>query len=803
MGILGQDLRHAVRALLTRPGYLVTALVTLALGIGFTTATFSVVNAVLLRHLPYADPDRLLLLRERKLPQFPEFSVSPGHYLAWKEQATAFEGIAAWRTGAVSLSNRNAPPERVRADRVTPDLFPLLGVAPILGRAVSEADDQFGAPRVLVLSHAAWRNRFGGRADVVGRRVRVDGEPATIIGVMPPGFMLGSADVEMWSAMAFTPQERASLGSHFISAVGRLKPGVTIERAREDLNIVARRLAELSPGTSAGWEVLTFPMHEFAVRNVRSSLLVLLGAVVLVLLIACVNVANLLLARGAARKRELAIRAAIGATRGRLVRQLLAEQLLIGVVGSAAGVLIAAWLLRAVLAMLPGALPRQADIGLNAPVLGFAAMLALLTPVLFGLMPALQASRTNLRDLIANGGRGHSDGRGRVRQVLVTAEIALAMTLLVGAGLLTRSFQQLTDVPAGFEASGGVVAGVSVPPSRYPTPAARERFYDQLLQRVSALPRVQAAGVSQSIPMLNEFVASVEIEGRTSDPRQLPTANFYAVSAGYLDAMGIRVIRGRGMSTHDTADSRRILVVNQAFATRFFGDQNPIGARVRVTQGPGTHWREIVGVVNDVKQHGLADRTTLQVYEPYVHHLYLSAYHLVVRIREGDPASVIPDIRAVVTNLDPDLPLSRVMRLDEAVSGSIAQQRFSTALIMLFGGAALALALIGVYGVIAYTVRQRRQEFAIRVAHGARPGDILRLVARGAATMAGSGIAAGLLLAWMLRGALQTILFNVSPGDVRTYLSMTALLAMTAMAASVIPAVRASRIDPVEALRGE
>ena len=802
MSILIQDLRHAVRALRTRPGYLALALLTLALGIGFTTATFSVVNAVLLRPLPYSDPDRLLQLRERKMPQFPEFSVSPGHYLAWKEQATAFEGIAAWRSAAVSLVVSNAAPERVRADRVTPDLFPLLGVTPMLGRGISDADDQFGAPRVLVLSHAAWRNRFGGRADIVGQRVRVDGEPATIVGVMPPGFVFGT-DVEMWNAMAFTPQERASLGSHFISAVGRTKPGVTVERARDDLNVVARRLAEISPGTSAGWEVLVMPLHEFSVRNVKRSLLVLLGAVALVLLIACMNVANLLLARGAARRRELAVRAAIGASRGRLVRQLLAEQILVGLVSSAAGLLIAAWLLRAVLAMLPGALPRQEEIGLNAPVLGFATLLALLTPVLFGLFPALQASQTNLRDVMASGGRGNVEARGRLRQVLVTAEIALAMTLLVGAGLLARSFQQLTEVPAGFEAARGVVAGVNVPAARYPNPDARERFYSQLLQRISTLPRVEAAGVSQSVPMLNDFIASVEVEGKTPDRKELPTANFYAVSDGYLDAMGIKVIKGRGITARDGRQSPRVILVNQAFSSRFFGREDPLGARVRVAQGPGNDWREIVGVVADVKQYGLADRTTLQVYEPYAHHLYLSAYHLVVRTREGDPASVIPDVRAIVTGLDPDLPLSRVMRLEQAVSASIGQQRFSAALITVFGSVALVLALVGLYGVMAYTVRLRRQEFAIRVAHGARPSDILRIVVRGAATMSMTGIVIGLFLAWVLRSALETILFNVSPGDVRTYLVMTMLLGMTAMAASVLPALRASRVDPVEALRGE
>lgn len=800
MQTLLQDLRHAGRTLLRQPGYLATALLTLALGIGFSTAMFSVVNAVLLRPLPYADPDRLLQLRERNLPRFPEFSVSPGHYLAWKEQTTVFEGIAAWRSGSIALSHGTGTVDRVRADRVTWDLFPLLGVEPVLGRGFVEADDRHGAPRVLVLSHEAWQNRFGGRGDVVGLTVRVDAAPATIVGVMPAGFTFASSEVALWMPMAFTEAERQSLGSHFIGAIARTRPGVTLDRAREDLNVVARRLAETSPDTSAGWEVLAFPLHEYAVRQARTPLLVLLGAVAVVLLIACVNVANLLLAHGAARQRELAIRAAIGATRRRLVRQLLVEQTVVGCLSTALGVLLAAWLLRGLIAVLPGALPRQEDIGLDLYVLAFACGLAFATPLLSGLFPAIQATRIDLRDLIAMGGRGSTHRASRVRRALVVVEIAFAMMLLVGAGLLLRSFQRLSDVTPGFEPDQAVIASIALPTVRYTSSESREQLYARLLADVSALPQVQSAGVSQSLPMVNDYVASVEIEGASVNPRERPTANFYAVSSGYLAAMRIPVVRGRAFTAADGRDARRPVIVNESLARLVGGD--PLGRRIRIYQGPGDHWREIVGVVADVKQYGLADRTTFQVYEPYERHLYLSAYTLVARTRGRDATAIVPDLRAIVAALDADLPVARVRTLDDVVSASIRPQRFSTLLIGLFGATALVLALIGVYGVIAYAVNLRRQEFAIRAAHGARPADILLLVLRGAAAMSLAGIVLGLAAAWLLRGFVQTLLFEVSTEDPSTYALVAALLGATAFAASAVPTLRASRVDPAEALRG-
>jgi putative ABC transport system permease protein len=799
---IGQDIRHAARALAKHPGYLATAVCTLALGIGFTTATFSVINAVLLRPLPFTDPERLVLLRERKLPQLPEFSVSPGHYLAWRDQTTAFDGLAAFGVEVVNLDTGSADPQRVRADRITANLFPLLGAAPVVGRAFTSSDDVDGAPRVTLLSYGAWQAWFGGRPDALGRTIRLDSEPYTIVGVMPAHFAFPDQETDLWVPMAFTADERTRLGSHYLSSVARLRRTVTLDRARADINTVASRLAQSSADSSAGWEVLVFPLQEYSVRNVKRALLVLLGAVALVLLIACVNVANLLLVRGAARSKELAIRAAIGASRPRLVRQLLVEQLVLATLSATIGLLAAGWLLRALLALVPNALPRQGDIGLDGSVLAFALVLAIVTPFLFGLVPAVQASRADLRELLAAGGRqsGHATGQ-RLRRVLVVAELALAMMLLVGAGLLIRSFSQLAHVSPGFVPDHAILASVSLPASRYAEGDPREHFFDELLSRIRSLPGVTATGLSQSVPMLTDFVSGLEIEGRPPVTSQnQPTTNFYAVSPGYFQAMRIPIIRGRSILASDRRGALRVVVINQALADRQFPGENPIGRRIKVSQGP-SDWREIVGIAGDVKQYGLNAETPMQVYESYLQHPYFTTFSIVVRTSAEDPTSVVPQLRSIVRTLDRQLPLSRVRTLDDVVSASIRPQRFSATLIGLFSVAALVLAAVGVYGVMSYTVRLRTQELAIRIAHGATWTDILSLVLRGALTMAAIGIGAGIAGAWLLRQLLAKLLFGVSANDGATYAVVALLLSTVAILASTIPALRATRVDPLVALR--
>ncbi len=802
MSLLLNDLRHAARALAKHPGYLATALLTLALGIGFSTATFSVIDAVLLRAEPYRDPSRLVVFRERFLPQFPQFSVSPGHYLLWRDYNTAFADIAAYGAGNVSLDTGDGSPERVRADRVTANLFPLLGVSPVLGRGFRDADDTEGAPPVVLLSHGAWQRRLGADRAAIGRTIRLDRHPVTVVGVMPPGFLFPSADTEMWVPMAFTAQERTRYGSHYLAAIGRLKPGATLQSAAADMDRVAARVVETNPG-SKGWDVLLFNLQDYTVRDVRTTLYVLLGAVSLVLLIACVNVANLLLVRGAARHRELAIRSAIGATRGRLLRQLVIEQIALATVSAIGGVLVAAWLLRVLLTMVPNALPRQMEIGINGQVLAFALGLAALTPLIFGLLPAIHASRPDVRALLDAGGRqGSGAPAQRVRTALVIAEMGFAMVLLVGAGLLIRSFGNLLDESPGFRPDHAIVAGVTLPDDQYAEGEPRERFFAELLQRVGAIPQVTAAGIAMPMPMINDYNSGFEIEGQPVPPEGKPVTLFYAVSPGYFAATGTPLIRGRLISDEDRRGGRRVIVINKAIADRYFSSADPIGHRMRVDQG-GDDWREIVGVVGDVKQNGLSDRTRAQVYESWLQHPYFAGFNLVVRSTTDDPTVVVPGIRAILKSMDPELPLARVRTLEALVGATVRPQRFSTTLIGVFGAAALLLAGVGVYSVMAYTVGLRRQEFAIRVAHGASSSDILRLVLRGAATMAVAGVSGGLLAAWLLRRALDNLLFGITAEDATTYVGVAAILTVVALVASAIPALRATRVSPVAALRGE
>jgi predicted permease len=797
-----QDLTHAGRALLKHPAYFATALLTLALGIGFSTATFTVINAVLLRPLPFENPDRLVAILERMEPRFPRFSVSPGHYWFWREHATAFEGIGAWAAQSVNLDTGSGDPQRVRADRVSVNLFPLLGVHPIAGRSFEPAEESGERAGVALLSYAAWQNRFGGDRSVLGTTVRMDRQPVTIVGIMPPSFQFPSRESELWVPFVFTEKERQTFGSHFMSAVARLKPGVTIEMAVNDMHAVSKRLGEFNPG-SAGWDVLIFNLHEHTVADVRSSLLVLLGAVGLVLLIACANVANLMLARGAARQKELAIRASIGATRIRLLRQLLVEQLALAGGSAIAGVLLAAWLLRLLLAMVPNALPVHADVSLDRSVLGFAVLLAVLTPLFFGLLPALHASRVDLRAVAARGIRQSAAAPARrTRTALVVAEIALAMTLLVGTGLLIRSFERLLGESPGFEPARALLAGVSLPVEKYPQGDAREQFFARFLERVAGLADVDAAGLSMPMPLVNEFNSGLEIEGNPTPPEARPLTLFYAVSPGFFDAMRIPLLSGRYITGEDRRGGHRVVVISKALADQTFPGVDPIGKRIRVGQG-NDDWREIVGVVGNVKQTGLDDKPRNQVYESYRQHPYFSAFSLVVRTKSNQTTAIVPELRGILRDIDPELPLARVRTLEELVDSTVRAQRFSTLLIAVFGAAALLLAAIGVYGVIAYTVGLRRQEFAIRIAHGARAADILGLVLRGAAAMSLAGAAIGLAAAWLLRGVVQGLLFNVSATDASTYLFVGGVLSATALAASALPAWRATRVDPVEALRGE
>jgi putative ABC transport system permease protein len=794
-------LRLAFRGLWKRPAFAIVAVATLAIGLGSTTAVFSVVYGVLLRPLPMRDPDRVVYLRETRLPQFPSFSVSPGNFLTWQRETKTFEAMAATATAAFILTG-SGEPERLPGARVTSDLFALLGVPPTLGRYFRPDEDRPGADPVVVISEGLWRRRFGSDPQVIGRVLNLNHKPYTIAGVSPASLTAIVGDLQLWVPMAFDEKEAALHGSHYLRSLGRLQPGVTLQEAAADLERVSLQLETAFPDSNRGWRVLITPTHEFLVRNVRTALIVLSAAVGLVLLAVCANVASLLLARGLARQREFAVRVALGAERGRLVRDLLAEGLALATLGGALGLLVAAGILRALRALAPATLPRISEIGFNPIVVLFAVGVALLAPLLFALLPAFQTSRANLRESLAAGGRSvRSALKAGTRTALVVTQIALAVVLLVGCTLLVRSFVRLLDVDPGFDPRHAITAALQIPAQKYPDPATRVQFQTRLMERLAALPGVDAVGLSASLPLVNDFVASLEFEGRPAvDPSDRPTTNFYSVSPGFFQAMGIRLIRGRGIEPTDRPGAPRVVVINESFVRRFFTGQDPIGQRIKVSQGP-MDWREVVGVVADTKQYGLSAETPVQTYESYQQQPF-SSVEVVLRT-SLDPALLANDIRQVVRELDPEQPIGRIATLQRVVDDSLGSQRFSLALFSTFAAVALLLAVIGLYGLVAYSVSQQTQEIGIRMALGARPGDVLTLVIRQALMLAAAGIALGVGVALVATQLMRSLLFQTEVTDRATFVGIPLVLLVVIAIASWIPARRAARIDPLTALRSE
>jgi putative ABC transport system permease protein len=798
---LGQDARFAIRTLLSRPSFSLTAVLVLALGIGAGTAIFSVVESVLLRPLPYAEPDRLILLLEKKLPQFPQFSVAPGNFLTWRERTKAFESIAAWRSGAFDLTG-SGEPERLRGLRVTWNLFGLLGAPPVVGRDFRQDEDAIGAPPVVMLSYELWQRAFAGDPSIVGRRITLNGIGYAVIGVAPASAQVVFRRAALFVPMAFTDQQRQQYGSHYMQAIGRLKPGVTFEQAEADMDTIARALEAEHPDDDKGWRVLAGPLSDLLTRSVRPALLMLLGAVGLVLLVACANVANLFLARGLGRQREFAIRAALGAGRARLVRQLLTESFVLALAAGAIGLALAHWLLRGLLALVPANLPRAADIGLSAPAVACALVLSVVTPMLFGLIPALQASRTDLNESLAAGGRGgHGHVRPRARRVLIVTEMALAAILLVGAGLIGRTFVHLVQVDPGFLASHAVTADFALPENRYPKGPDNYRFYNALIERVSQAPGVRAAGASAGMPFANDYATSVSFEGRPIvPPSERPSVNYYSVSPGFFQAMGIRLRRGRLFTEHDGPGAPAVAVISETFARLHFPGEDPIGKRVQVDMGSDA-WMEIVGIVGDTQQYGLRDDATAQLYQPYGQ-LPLGGMTLVVRT-DGAPGTLVPALREAVRAVDPAVPVAPVRTLEDLLSEATARERFSMLLLGAFAALALFLAIVGLYGLLAYAVGLRRLEIAVRMAHGARPGDVLSMFVREGVGLGLVGAVIGVAAALGLGRLIASLLFGVEPTDPATIMLTLVSLVAAAVLASLVPAYRAMRTDVVGALRAE
>ena len=792
------DVVYGFRILLKNPAFAAIAVITLGLGIGGNTAIFSVVNSVLLRPLPYANSDQLVIINETKLPQFPSFSVSPGNFLDWRKQATAFENIAVTASGP-SILTGGGDPAKVSGRRATANLFQTLRVKPALGRDFTPEEDQEGHDDVVIISYGLWQRRFGGKPEILGQSVTLNNRSYTVIGVMPAGFRFGG-DIDLWKPMAFTADEMKIHGGHYLFCVARIKDGESVERATAELATIAKGLEEQYPNANRGWGIKLTPVLDFAVGSIRPILLVLLGAVGFVLLIACANVANLLLARASTREKEFGIRAALGAGRMRLLSQMLTESVVLALVGGLLGVAIAAVGVRLLPRFAPEDLPRVKQIAIDMRALGFTFLLTLLTGVIFGLAPALQFSKPNLNDSLKEGGRGStSGGRQIIRSSLVVVEVAMALVLLIGAGLLIKSFSRLAAVNPGFRIDHGLAVEVNLPGAKYAKDQQQAAFFESLWRRAATLPGVESVGATNVMPLSgNDYILGFNIAGRPpAAPGEGISTNYYAVSPDYFRAMGIPLIKGRYFSDADSRDSAHVAIINQAMARRVFPDQDPIGQRINVTNGDDT-FREIVGVVADVKHYALDAPAPLQTYEPFLQKPE-GGMTLVLRTTV-DPASLTQAVRETVLELDKDQPISESNTLERLFSDSVSRQRFGMLLLAVFAGIALMLAAVGIYGVLSYSVAQRMHEIGIRMALGARMTDVLRIVVGRAAGLTLIGIALGLGGAFLITRVMTSMLFGVTPTDPSTFIAIPILLSLVALAASYLPSRRAARIDPSVAL---
>jgi putative ABC transport system permease protein len=797
------DLRYALRQLIKAPSFTIVAILTLALGIGACTAIFSVVNVVLLRPLDYSDPDRIVAIRETQLPQFPEFSVSPPNFLDWEKQTKSYEYLAAYSGAALNLTGEGEP-QRLIGVKATAHYFDVYGVKPVLGRMLLPEEDGQGKNHVVVLSYSFWQRVFGGARDVLGRAIQLNGEPYNVVGVAPPGFGLASK-VELWTPMAFKPDETANdaRGGHYLNVVGRLKPGVMVTQARAELTVIADQLAKQYPDPQKGWGIFMMPIQDYSVRDVKPVLYTLLGAVGCVLLIACANLANLLLARATARSREISIRAALGAGRGRLVRQLLTESVVLAVCGGIAGIILARWGLDALLALAPTTLPRISEIHLDSRVLLFSLALSVVTGLVFGIAPAWLAARADVNEALKQGTRGSTEGgaRGRLRSALVVIEVTFALVLLGGAGLLARSFIQLANVDPGFTPENATLLRLSLPGKKYAEKDQQIGFANALVESMKNLPGVQAVGITHSMPLVSDYVLSFNIEGRPAlDPAESPSLNYYAVTPDYFRAMGIRLVRGRVFTPQDDARAPRVAIINETMARQFFPNENPLGKRINISTGPDA-WREIVGVVGDIKQYGVDKTTSAQGYEPFAQ-VPFTSLNVVLRTK-GSPAALLGSLRPTVYAIDKDQPVGIIRPLEEIMADNIARQRFAMLLLTVFSGVALVIAAVGIYGVMAYNVVQRTGEFGIRMALGAQQRDVLKLVLTQGGKLIGLGLVIGLLATIGASRAMGSMLFNTSAYDPLTLASITLLLGAVALVACFFPANRATKVNPIEALRTE
>jgi putative ABC transport system permease protein len=800
-----QDLRYAVRGLTRRGGFTSLAVLTLALGIGATTAIFSVVNPILFEALPYPQPKRLLMVWERE-KDGTKSNVGFATFLDIANGNRSFESVAAMGSWQPTMTGR-AEPELLTGQRVSPTFFHVLGVAPAIGRDFRAEEDVRGTPRVAILSHALWRNRFGGDSSFVGRQVTLDGNSFTIIGVMPAGFenVLDPA-AQLFTLLRYDlTLPWACRTCHHLRMVARLKPDVSASDAAREMNVIASNLFRDHPTEYQGTGMLVPTLHDDATSGVRPALLALLGAVVLLLLIACANVTNLLLARGAQRQGEFAMRAALGAARGRLVRQLLTESVVLAVAGGALGVGVAELGVRALVAMSPAGLPRLDAIEVNGSVLAFTLAVTTFVGLLFGLVPAVHAARADLHEGIRQGTRRTTGTSYFTRGSLVVSEVALALVLLVGSGLLLRSMERLLSVSPGFEPSALLTMQLQASGSRLSNDTLVREFFDRALEQVRRQPGVESAALTSQLPLSGDFDGyGVHIESKPrANPEEDPSSFRYAVSPGYLALMHIPIVRGRTLTEEDRADRPPVALINESFARKFWPGEDPIGQRVRVGSATTGPWREIVGIVGDVKQLSLEMERSDAIYLPESQWPFAdNSMSLVVRAH-GDAAALAGPVRRAVWSVDKDQPISRIATMEELVTRSAAPRRFALVLFELFAAVALLLAAAGIYGVLSGTVTERLREIGVRSALGASRSDIVTMVVRQGLTLTGLGVGIGVASAALLSGLITGLLFSVSPLDPVTFAGVVALLVVVALAACWFPAWRAAHVDPMVTLRSE
>jgi putative ABC transport system permease protein len=818
MESLIKDLRYGVRMLLKHPGVSAIAVITLALGIGANTAIFSVVNAVMLRPLPYKNPERLVSLWA-KVAGHGRWRTTPANFLDWKKQNTSFENMAAFGSSSMTLTG-DGEPEQLFGTRAGAGYFSTVGVEPMLGRSFLAEEYEPGKGQAVILGYAFWQRRYGANAGIINKTIILDGRPYTITGVMPPGvypvwpttsgkISFDESQEQFWTPMSFNAEWAAVRTAHVLGAVGRLRPGITVEQAQAEMNTIGARI-EHQYAVNKGEGIIVNPFMNELVGNVRPALLTLLGAVGLVLLIACANIAGLLLAQHAARSKEIAIRAALGAGRARLVRQFFLEGLLLTMLGTTAGIALARFSIDGMVKFIPREIPRLNQVHLDLRVLGFTLLLSLITCLVFGLAPAWHVAKPDLQSTLEQGGRTSGPGasRQRFRQLLVVFQVSMAVMLVIGAGLLIKSFWRLQQVDPGFKAENVLSLGLTLPQSKYPDAPQVNSFYSQLIERISGLPGVESVAIAYDHPLSADWIDSFLIEGKPTPPTgEQPAANFEPVSWDYFRTVAAQIISGRQFTAQDDQDHPGVVIVNEAFARRFFPNEQALGQRIQPGP-PGRIWKgqrlksfEIIGIAQNVKSTGLNAESEPTYYVPAAQ-APLQDMMILVRTM-NDPTALVPALRHAVWTIDPNQPITNINTLEKLVSDSIAQPRLNMLLMGLFGALAMILSAVGIYGLLSYSVTQRTQEMGIRMALGARTADVLKLILKQGMILMLIGEAIGLAGAFALTRLIRGLLFGVTATDAPTFIAVVGVLSVVAFLACYLPARRATKVDPLVALRYE